>query len=78
MALALRPVSPKMNFLWVGFLSLLVIKLVKRHGWEYVPVLMLVAGVRWYAGDHLMGGLADGLTLTSIAGVWLVTGITRV
>ena len=66
-----------MSFLWIGFLALLALKLISRHGWEYVPVLLIVAGVRWYAGDNVQAGMADGLTLASVAGVWVITGITR-
>lgn len=66
-----------MTIAWVAFLGLLVVKLVRRHGWEYVPILLLIAGIRWYAGDQVQAGLADGLTLASVAGVWMVTGITR-
>ena len=67
-----------MTLLWTGFIALLVLKLIRRHGWEYVPVLLIVAGVRWYAGDNVQAGMADGLTLASVAGVWLITGFTRV
>ena len=71
-------VSGDVTILWMGFLALLVLKLIRRHGWEYVPLLLLVAGVRWYAGDHIQAAMADGLTLASVAGVWLITGFTRV
>lgn len=67
-----------MSIAWIAFLGLLILRLVRRHGWEYVPVLLLIAGVRWYAGGDVQAGLADGLTLASVAGVWVITGITRV
>ena len=67
-----------MAFVWVAFLVLLMIKLIRRHGWEYIPVLLIVAGVRLYTGDTVPGGIADALALVSVAGIWLVTGFTRV
>lgn len=67
-----------MTLVWIAFLGLLMIKLIRRHGWEYVPVLFIVAGARWYAGDEIAAGMADGLTLASVAGVWVLTGFTRV
>ena len=34
-----------MTLVWTGFIALLVLKLIRRHGWEYVPVLLIVAGI---------------------------------
>ena len=58
--------------LWCGFVGLFLLRLIKRHGWEYVPVVLLAFGAWWYFGNQA-GGLGDGVLLTAITGVHLVT-----
>ena len=62
-----------MTLLWYGFIGTFVLRLIKRHGWEYVP-LVLLAFVAWvYMGSHGQSGVGDPLLLTATAGVHLVT-----
>ena len=75
---ACLPETLMVDVLWVGVFALLAIALVRRHGWEYVPIVILLAGGRWYASGMAVGGLADSVTLASLAGVWFVTAKTRV
>lgn len=59
--------------LWCGCIGLFLLRLVKHHGWEYVP-LVLVAFVAWWLSEgHLSAGLADGALLTAIGGVHVLT-----
>ena len=61
-----------MNLVWVGFLGALLLVLVRRHGWEYLPVIVLVGIGRWYALRDGYGDLSvDGVAPASVAGVWL-------
>ncbi len=62
-----------MTLLWSGFVGLFILRLIKRHGWEYVPIVLFAFGAWWYFGSHAPGGLGDGLMLTAITGVHLVT-----
>ena len=66
------------DVLWIGVFVLLAIALIRRHGWEYVPVIMLLAAGRWYTSGMAVENLADGVTLASFAGIWFVTAKTRV
>ena len=56
-----------------GFVGLFVLRLIKRSGWEYVPVVLLAFGASWYFGSHVSAGLGNGLLLSAIAGVHVVT-----
>ena len=56
-----------------GFVGLFVLRLIKRHGWEYVPVILLAFGASWYFGSHGAAGLGDWMLLSAIADVHLVT-----
>lgn len=62
-----------MMLAWSGFIVLFVLRLITRHGWEYVPVVLLAFGAWSYFGNHAPGLLADGLLFTTLAGVHLVT-----
>ena len=70
-------VSWSMTAIWLGLFGLLAISLVRRHGWEYVPLVVLIGVGRFYASGMAMGELADGLTLASFAGLWVVSGRTQ-
>ena len=67
-----------MEVIWIGTFALLAISLIRRHGWEYVPIVILLGIGRWYGTEMGAGGLADGVTLASFAGIWFVTARTRV
>ena len=56
-----------------GFVSLFILRLIKRHGWEYVPVVLVAFAASWYFGGLGSAGLADGVLFSAIAGVHLVT-----
>ena len=56
-----------------GFVGLFILRLIKRHGWEYVPVVLLAFAASWYFGSHGPAGLGDGILFSAIAGVHLVT-----
>ena len=75
---ACLPEKLKVDVLWVGVFTLLAIALIRRHGWEYVPIVILLAGGRWYTSGMGIGSLADSVTLASFAGIWFVTARTRV
>ena len=62
-----------MTSLLCGFIGLFVLRLIKRHGWEYIPLLLLVFGGWFYLGNHGQAALADAALLTAVAGVHLVT-----
>ena len=66
-----------MTAVWLAILSLLVVALVRRHGWEYVPLVVLIGVGRFFASGMAVGDMADGLALVSFAGVWLVSGRTE-
>lgn len=67
-----------MQLLWVASLSLFVVTIIRRHGWEYVPLVVLLGVARWYTDTRQYGGaLADGFFLASIAAVWMVTRVAR-
>ena len=66
-----------MTAIWIALFGLLAFALVRRHGWEYVPLVLLLGVGRFYASGMVIGDFADGLTLVSFAGVWLVSGKTR-
>ena len=51
----------------------MLLTLIRRHGWEYVPVLLFLGVGRWYASGLSLGLAADGLTLFAFAGVWVVS-----
>ena len=56
-----------MQLLWVASLSLFVVTIIRRHGWEYVPLVVLLGVARWYTDTRQYGGaLADGFFLASI------------
>ena len=69
--------SWSMTTVWLALFGLLAIALVRRHGWEYVPLVILLGAGRFYASGMAVSELADGLTLVSFAGVWLVSGRTQ-
>ena len=56
-----------------AFIGLFVLQLIKRHGWEYVPLLLVAFGGWVYVGSQGLGGLADPALLTAVAGIHLVT-----
>ncbi len=69
--------SWSMTAIWIALLTLLVVALVRRHGWEYVPLVILIGVGRFYASGMAIGDVTDGLALVSFAGVWLVSGKTE-
>ena len=69
--------SWSMTAVWLALLGLLVVALVRRHGWEYVPLVVLIGVGRFFASSMAVGNMADGLALVSFAGVWLVSGRTE-
>ena len=66
-----------MQTLWIGFFVMLLVALVRRHGWEYVLLVLFLGVGRWYASDLSISDIADGVSLLSFAGVWLVSGKTQ-
>ncbi len=68
-----------MTVVWIGTFAFLIIALIRRHGWEYVPLVILIGLGRWYvsASGLAVGSLADIVTLILIAGVWVISGWTR-
>jgi hypothetical protein len=68
--------SWSMTAIWIALLAILVVALVRRHGWEYVPLVILIGVGRFYASGMAIGEMTDGLALVSFAGVWLVSGKT--
>ena len=56
---------------------MLLVALVRRHGWEYVPLVIFLGVGRWYASDLAISEIADGVSPLSFAGVWLVSGKTQ-
>lgn len=65
-----------MTAIWIALLALLVVALVRRHGWEYVPLVILIGVGRFYVSEMAISDIADGLSLVSFAGVWLASGKT--
>ena len=68
--------SWSMTAIWIALLAILVVALVRRHGWEYVPLVILIGVGRFYASGMAIGEMTDGLALVSFAGVWHVSGKT--
>ncbi len=62
-----------MTLLWSAFIGLFVLRLIKRHGWEYVPLVVFAFGVWMYAGSHGHSGVGDPLLLAATAGVHVIT-----
>ena len=62
-----------MMLAWSGFITLFIFRLIGRHGWEYVPVVLLAFGAWWYFGRRAPGLLGDGLLFTALASVHLAT-----
>ena len=62
-----------MTLLWSAFIGLFVLRLIKRHGWEYVPLVVFAFGVWMYAGSHDHSGVGDTLLLAATAGVHVIT-----
>lgn len=56
-----------------GFVGLFVLRVIRRHGWEYVPVVLLAFAASWHFGSPGSVGLGDGMLLSAIVGVHLVT-----
>ena len=63
--------------LWITFFAMLLVALVRRHGWEYVPVVIFLGVGRWYASNMAISDVADGVSLLSFAGVWVISGKTQ-
>ena len=68
--------SWSMTAIWIALLAILVVALVRRHGWEYAPLVILIGVGRFYASGMAIGEMTDGLALVSFAGVRLVSGKT--
>lgn len=71
------PYHFQMAALWFGFFAMLLMAMVRRHGWEYVPLVIFLGVGRWYTSDLAIIDVADGLSLLSFAGVWLVSAKTE-
>ena len=65
-----------MNIVWVTLFVLLVLALVRRHGWEYVPPVVLIAFGRWFASDLGIGQFADLVMLGVLGMVWMISART--
>ncbi len=65
-----------MGVVWLPVFGLLALALVRRHGWEYVPLVVLLAASRGYAETQQIGALGDGLALVGMSAIWVVSGIT--
>ncbi len=66
------------DVIWIGVFALIALSLIRRHGFEYVPVIILLGVGRWYTSGMAVEGLAESVTLASFAGIWFVAGKTRV
>lgn len=62
-----------MMVLSCSFVGLFIVRLIRRHGWEYVPVVLLALGASLYLGNEAPAGAGDGVLFAAIAGVHLVT-----
>jgi hypothetical protein len=62
-----------MTAMLYAFTGLFLLRLIKSHGWEYVPLVLLAFGGWTYMGGQGQGGLADALLLSAVAGIHLVT-----
>ena len=62
-----------MTLLWFGVSFGFVVRLIRRHGWEYVPLVLLAYGARLYDIDPGQALIWDGLALSTMAGIWIVT-----
>lgn len=62
-----------MMLAWGGFVGLFILRLIRRHGWEYVPIVLLAFGAWCYFGPQTHGLLRNGVLLTAITGVHLVS-----
>ena len=71
------PYSSTVTVPWIAFFAMLLVALVRRHGWEYVPVVIFLGIGQWYASDLAISDIADGVSLLSFAGVWVISGKTR-
>ena len=71
------PSGALVTTVWIAFFAMLLVALVRRHGWEYVPVVIFLGVGRWYASDMAISDVADGLSLLSFAGVWVISGKTQ-
>ena len=65
------------SLLSAGCLGLLTCSLIRRHGWEYVPLVILMGVGRWYAADVAVGPILDTLAVVLTAGVWVISLKTR-
>ena len=66
-----------MGTVWLASFALLLVGLIRRHGWEYVPLVVFLGLGRWWASDLAFSEVADGLSLLSFAGVWIVSSKTQ-
>lgn len=71
------PYSSTVTVPWIAFFAILLVALVRRHGWEYVPVVIFLGIGQWYASDLAISSVAEGVSLLSFAGVWVISGKTR-
>ena len=71
------PYSSTVTVPWIAFFAMLLVALVRRHGWEYVPVVIFLGIGQWYASDLAISNVAEGASLLSFAGVWVISGKTR-
>ncbi len=62
-----------MMLLSCGLVGLFVLRLIKRHGWEYVPIVLLALGASLYFGNQAPAGVGYGMLLAPVAGVHVVT-----
>ncbi len=62
-----------MTAILYAFTGLFLLRLIKRHGWEYVPLVLLAFGGWLYMGGQGQGGFADAVLLAAMAGIHLVT-----
>ena len=65
-----------MGTVWLALFGLLLVIVVRRHGWEYVPLVIFLGVGRWYVSGMAIGVTADGLSIVAFAGLWVVTGRT--
>ena len=62
-----------MMLLSCGLVGLFVLRLIKRHGWEYVPIVLLALGASLYFGNRAPAGVSSAMLFVPVAGIHVVT-----
>lgn len=60
-----------MTLLWFSVFGGFVVRLIRQHGWEYVPLVVLSFAARVYDPGQAL--IWDSLALATMGGIWIVT-----